>query len=89
MPKRDKRVEQAIRCAVEAGWELHRTTRGHPKLVPPRGWVFPRGGARSRFVTAGTSSDHRGVVNFISDLRRAGVPIPHKGHTPGKQRSSC
>jgi hypothetical protein len=32
-----------------------------------------------------TPSDNRGDKNAIAYLRRLGVEIPHKGHTPAKE----
>lgn len=84
MGKADKRLQLAIKCATAEGWTLDRTTRGHPRLTPPDGWDFPEGVRTAPRTAPGTPSDHRGLDNFISDLRRCGVPIPHKGYTPSK-----
>lgn len=70
-----KFVQEAIVIAVGLGWACDTTKRGHVRLRPPAGWQTER----SAFVLPGTPSDHRGCLNSVADLRRAGLPVPRKG----------
>lgn len=63
-----KEMEELIRPAVEAGWELTRRGSGHLCLRCPAS-------GRKVFFT-GTRTDRRGVQNVRAQLRRAGAPIP-------------
>lgn len=70
-----KALKEAMGLAVDMGWTCDTTKRGHVRLRPPPGGDSPR----AAIVFPGTSSEYRGHLNTIADLRRAGVPVPHRG----------
>lgn len=81
-----KRLRTIITIAEQQGWLFKQTSSGHPQLIPPKGATDPQTGRLAVAVTFGkTPSDIRGDLNAVSYLRRNGVDIPRKGHTPKKQ----
>lgn len=50
--------------AIEAGWTIEQTRKGH------LAWKSPEG---ETVFCPGTPSDHRSVANVIGKLRRAGL----------------
>jgi hypothetical protein len=68
------------KLARSEGWTIDRNSKGHP--------VFWKPGAdldgRPTVTASSTPSDHRAVQNLAAQLRREGLPVPHKGHTPRK-----
>ena len=63
---------KVIAAAERAGWTLVKG-RKHHKLVPPPG-------TDARWINlAATPSDRRAAANTAARLRRAGVPVPHRG----------
>ncbi|WP_158635033.1 hypothetical protein [Tsukamurella asaccharolytica] len=62
-----------IALAVAHGWRLD-TCRRHLRLIPP-----PCRHDLPVLVLARTPSDWRGTRNLAARLRRAGVPVPHRG----------
>ena len=48
--------------------------------------VYPKDKNQRPLVFSKTPSDYRSVENLKAQLRRAGVPIPHKGGTPRKKK---
>lgn len=71
-----KRLRTIVALAEEHGWTYDLTTRGHPRLSPPRGKTGPDGRMLAPVTFALTPSDIRADKNAISYLRRCGVPIP-------------
>lgn len=60
----DSDIQKIIRNAQSQGFRYSKTTQGHHQLYSPDG---------NHIVThSGTSSDHRGFYNFLSQLKRAG-----------------
>lgn len=82
-----KWIRPLVELAQEAGWTYETTGRGHPRLRPPSGLMDPRTGRQAAPITmAATPSDKRAMLNAAADLRRLGVPVPHKGHTAPKSK---
>lgn len=73
MPERDlsKRVLDLVRLAESTpGWRVELTRRSHKfKFFSPDG--------RLRSVANGGPSDYRQIKNVTSQLRKAGLAIPH------------
>lgn len=63
-----KEMEELIRPAVEAGWELTRCGSGHLRIRCPR--------TRRSVVFSGTKTGRRELLNTRAHLRRAGAPVP-------------
>ncbi len=59
-------IEQAAR---EQGFIVTRTTKGHPKFIPPDR-------AKQIVIGSGTPSDYRSLANLIAELRRQGFIWP-------------
>jgi hypothetical protein len=57
-------LRSLIREAVEAGFTVSRTSRGHPKFVAPNGSVV---------FGSGTPGDWRAIHNMRAKLRRVGL----------------
>ena len=74
----DKDMKQLFSRAISLGWIVQLTRGGHVRLTPPEGWTDRAGKEVRPLVTSCTASDYRARKNFISQLRRAGVPIPHR-----------
>ena len=70
------------KIAKAHGWTITRTASGHLEFRSP---TTPAT-ARADVTHSGTPSDWRAIMNLAAELRRAGLPIPHKGHTPKKAR---
>ncbi|QEM47174.1 type II toxin-antitoxin system HicA family toxin [Mycolicibacterium grossiae] len=84
-----KRLRPLWEAAKEAGWTYDETSDGHPRFTPPEGLEDPYRNRPAAPVTFGkTPSDHRGDKNATAVLRRLGVEVPHKGHTPRKEERS-
>jgi len=70
-----------VEPAVSVGWTYDETSDGHPRLTTPAGLTDPyknnRPAAPRTFSK--TPSNHQGDANTVAELRRLGVPIPHKG----------
>lgn len=80
-----KHLRSLVALAEAHGWTYDETGDGHPRLTPPAGVVDPATGRPAApAVMAKTPSDARGTRNAVAYLRRCGVPVPHKGHTPKK-----
>jgi len=72
VPKRLKRI---VAAAEADGWTYDLTSKGHPRLTPPKGRL-DRSGQRAIPITfALTSSDIRGDRNACARLRRAGLDV--------------
>jgi hypothetical protein len=63
-------MKRLKRLARDNGWEVEQTRNNHVAFVAPNG---------KRFVTSGTASDRRSMRNHIARLRKAGLPVPHRG----------
>lgn len=74
-----RRLRRYVDAAVAAGWQLEYSASGHPRLVPPAGWLTRSGEPAVPVVFASTPSTYRGDHNSVARLRRAGVRIPHRG----------
>lgn len=59
-------IEQA---AIEQGWRVERTKRGHPVFYPPDPDKGPIYGS-------GTPSDRRSIRNLLAKLKSAGLIWP-------------
>lgn len=62
-------LRQIERAAKDQGWSVERTTKGHPRFVPPD----PAGQA---CVFSGTPGDVRAIKNFVAQLRAQGFIWP-------------
>lgn len=82
-----KRLKALWEAAEEAGWTYDETSDGHPRCTPPAGTIDPyrNNKAAAPITFSKTPSDNRGDKNAIAYLRRLGVDIRHKGHTPAKE----
>lgn len=73
-------LRDIIKFAKRAGWTVTKNREGHPEFWAP--------GAdrddRPTVTGSGTSSDWRAVPNLVSELRKAGLDIPHKGRQKKK-----
>jgi predicted RNA binding protein YcfA (HicA-like mRNA interferase family) len=58
-------VTKIVRRLVDVGWSLDRGTRHH-RMRSPDGKI--------NLTVAGSPSDHRAALNWISQIRRQGVP---------------
>jgi hypothetical protein len=65
------------KAAKRQGWRIDRTKAGHVRFWPPDPSISPS-------VYSGTPSDHRGIRNFLADLRRKGLVWPPEGR--GRKR---
>jgi hypothetical protein len=74
----DPDLRPLVRAAEAHGWTVQHGRR-HPRLVPPPGWTDRCGEPVRPLVIPCTGSDRRGPLNAASALRRAGVPVPHRG----------
>lgn len=68
-----KEIEEA---ALEQGWSIGRTKKGHLRFVPADK-------SMPIVIGAGTPSDHRSLKNFLAQCRRSGLVWP----PPGKKKS--
>jgi hypothetical protein len=82
-----KRLRAWVELAESEGWTYDETEEGHPRLTPPA-MLIDNYTARlaAPMVFGKTPSDHRADANAVAYLRRLGVPIPHKGRTPKKEK---
>lgn len=71
-------IEDLEKIAVQQGWTVGRTKKGHPIFTTPDGYNIP---------TSGTPSDIRSMKNFIAALRRNGLVVPRKVEKPKEQRA--
>lgn len=62
--------KKLVKLAKAHGWKVEINRRGHTVFESPEG---------ERIYTSTTPSDRRGELNNITRLRRAGLPVPHKG----------
>jgi hypothetical protein len=69
-----------VKIAKANGWQVETNRKGHPVFWAPGA---DRAG-RPTVTGSGTPSDHRSIANLAAQLRREGLPVPHKGHTPKK-----
>lgn len=78
-PRPPKRLRAWVEIAESEGWTYDETSKGHPRLTPPKGLRDASGERLAPPVTfAKTPSNHRGDANTVAALRRLGVPIPGK-----------
>lgn len=63
---KNKDLAQLLRAAEKAGCSIGRAGSGHVVVVTPRG---------DRVYTSSSNPRGRGVANFRSRLRRAGVQV--------------
>lgn len=66
MAKYRKDVEVLVKKAEQAGWTTDQSPGKHPKLYPTDKQFSP-------IVVPISMSDHRGYMNFRSQLRKAGL----------------
>jgi len=59
-------IEKAARAQ---GWTVTRTSKGHPKFIPPDP-------SQHIVIGSGTPSDQRALRNLIAELRRQGFVWP-------------
>jgi len=57
---------KVVQRLIELGWRLYRGAR-HQRVESPDG--------RMTITVPGTPSDHRATRNWISQIRRQGVPV--------------
>ena len=69
------RLRKIVKAAQKAGWSVDATSKGHPRLSPPRGLRNAQGDLVAPVTFALTPSDVRGDRNACAALRRAGVPL--------------
>lgn len=68
--------------ARDNGWTVDTNSKGHLVFWAPGADL----NGRPTVTGSGTPSDHRSNANLAAQLRRAGLPVPHKGHTPKKAK---
>ena len=56
-------------AALAQGWRCERTRKGHRRLIPPDA-------SAPIVIGAGSISDYRGPVQFLSDARWSGLVFP-------------
>lgn len=63
--------------AEAAGWRYDQTSKGHPRLRPPKGsTIRDRSGQIIGQITfSKTPSDWRADMNTLAELRRAGLDV--------------
>lgn len=64
-----KEFQYLIDAALEQGWRVQHLKSGHIKLLPPDR-------SKPAVVMGGTVSDHRGLMNARSQLRKSGLVLP-------------
>lgn len=64
-----RRLEEIAAAAIRQGWRVERTAKRHYRFLPPDK-------STRSFVTGGTPSDRRSVMNIEAQLRRAGLVLP-------------
>lgn len=70
------------KIAKTHGWSVEQTRRrGH--------WLFRNPQGRVVATAADTASDYRSIQNTASALRRAGLPVPHRGGRTSRERKSA
>lgn len=57
------------RAALDQGWRVERTKRGHRRFVPPDS-------SRRIVIGSGTPGDRRAVRNLLAQLKREGLVWP-------------
>jgi hypothetical protein len=70
---RDGFVRRILRALERQGWRLK--FGRHVKAIPPDP-------TKAIVVSAATGSDHRGVTNWVADLRRSGFRWPEAADGP-------
>lgn len=75
-------LKTLIKLAKAQGWTVGRNSKGHPTFWAPGADLS----GRPTVTGAGTASDYRSNKNTVADLRKAGLQIPHKGHTVPKNK---
>lgn len=68
MPKYRKDIDRLMARALEAGWRCEQSPGKHPVL-------YPNDRDASPIPVPISLSDHRGLMNFRSQLRRSGLKI--------------
>lgn len=63
-------IKSLTNFALDNGWDVDRTGRGHLRFKGPEGQLV---------FSAGTPSDYRTLYNTAAKLRRAGLDVPHSG----------
>ena len=66
----NRELESLLDLCRDNGCSVEQTKNGHWKVLPEKGNVI--------FIS-GTPSDFRAIEKIRSQLRRAGLPVPHKG----------
>lgn len=64
---RNRELRPLIAAAIEQGWDVAQTKRGHVRFRPP-------GGGRPVFASK-TPSEYRSAMNTRAELRRAGLEV--------------
>lgn len=59
------------RAAIDQGWKVDRTAKGHPRFTPPD----PN---QDIIIGSGTPSDVRAIRNLLARLKRAGLMYPYR-----------
>lgn len=68
MAKFSKDIDVLVKAAIDAGWEVTQSAGKHPVLYPPNKDFPP-------IAVPISLSDWRGLANFRSRLRQAGLPV--------------
>lgn len=63
-----KDMKRVRRAAEQQGWRVEDTRGGHVKFLSPDR-------TKSPVIGPGTPSDHRAWLNFLAELRRAGLNL--------------
>lgn len=71
-----KRLKTVVSLAEAHGWSYDVTSKGHPRLNPPRGATDGTGALMAPCIFSNTPGDKTSDRNAIAYLRRMGVPIP-------------
>lgn len=75
-------LKTLVKFAKRHGWTVTYNASRHPEFWAPG--ADPKG--RPTATGSGTPSDHRAMNNLVGELRRNGLPVPHRGRTPKKRK---
>lgn len=73
-------LKTIVKIAKAQGWTVTHNRKGHPTFWAPGADL----NGRPTVTGAGSPSDYRSNLNLAAQLRRAGLDLPHKGHSPRK-----
>jgi hypothetical protein len=71
MASYSKEMKLIIKLAIQQGWEVSLSNKGHYKFVSPDK-------SQPVIYLSGTPSDHKTYICGVAQLRRHGLPVPKK-----------